>query len=153
LARRGEGLPWCPVTSCGSSGAANGRADEEYQVRPRDQVRANPLLHVEYAETGIEYGILFMFSLFCVILNMYVFMPYTGLTRQNALFIFLWLRHRNTSISIQQVGARAFFSCYVCSARGRVHDPSRRCYSEEGRGGLWSVWPHRRASLLLMLRM
>jgi len=42
----GEGLPCCPVTSCGSSGAANGRADEEYQVRARYQVRANPLLPV-----------------------------------------------------------------------------------------------------------
>jgi len=40
----GEGLPCCPVTSCGSSGAAKGRADEEYQVRAWYQVRANPLL-------------------------------------------------------------------------------------------------------------
>ena len=40
----GEGLPCCPVTSCGSPGAANGRAGEEYQVRARYQVRANPLL-------------------------------------------------------------------------------------------------------------
>jgi len=40
----GEGLPCCPVMSCGSSGAANGRADEEYQVRARYQVRASPLL-------------------------------------------------------------------------------------------------------------
>ena len=38
------GLPCCPVTSCGSSGAANGRADEKCQVRARYQVRANPLL-------------------------------------------------------------------------------------------------------------
>ena len=40
----GEGLPCCPVTSSGSYSAANGRADEEYQVRARYQVRANPLL-------------------------------------------------------------------------------------------------------------
>jgi len=40
----GEGFPFCQVTSCGSSGAANGRAGEEYQVRARYQVRANPLL-------------------------------------------------------------------------------------------------------------
>jgi len=40
----GEGLPCCPVTSRGSSDAANGRAGEEYQVRTRYQVRANPLL-------------------------------------------------------------------------------------------------------------
>jgi len=40
----GEGLPCCPVTSRGSSGAAKGRAGEEYQVRARYQVRANPLL-------------------------------------------------------------------------------------------------------------
>jgi len=39
-----EGLPCCPVMSCGSSGATNGRADEEYQVRARYQVRASPLL-------------------------------------------------------------------------------------------------------------
>jgi len=39
-----EGLPCCPVTSRGSSGASNGRAGEEYQVRARYQVRANPLL-------------------------------------------------------------------------------------------------------------
>jgi len=29
-------------------------------------------------------------------LNMLVSMLYTGLTRRNALFIFVWLRHRNT---------------------------------------------------------
>jgi len=29
-------------------------------------------------------------------LNVYVSMAYTGLTRQNTLFICLWLRHRNT---------------------------------------------------------
>jgi len=29
-------------------------------------------------------------------LNMYVYMSYTGLTRRNTVFIFLWLRHRNT---------------------------------------------------------
>jgi len=39
-----EGLPCCPVTSRGSSGAAHGHAGEEYQVRGRYQVRANPLL-------------------------------------------------------------------------------------------------------------
>ena len=47
----GEKLPCCPVTSCGSSvaangraDAANGRADEEYQVGARHHVRENPLL-------------------------------------------------------------------------------------------------------------
>jgi len=40
----GEGLPCCPVTSSRASGAANGRAGEEYQVKARYQVRANPLL-------------------------------------------------------------------------------------------------------------
>jgi len=40
----GKGLPCCPVTSSGTSGAASGRASEEYQVRARYQVRANPLL-------------------------------------------------------------------------------------------------------------
>jgi len=38
-------------------------------------------------------------------LKMYVSMSYTGLTRRNMLFIFLWLRHRNTSRSIQHVGS------------------------------------------------
>ena len=42
----GEGLPCCPVTSSGASGAANGRAGEEYQVEARYQVRANLLLCV-----------------------------------------------------------------------------------------------------------
>jgi len=40
----GEGLPYFPVTSRGSSGAANDRAGEEYQVRARYQSRANALL-------------------------------------------------------------------------------------------------------------
>jgi len=31
-----------------------------------------------------------------VTLNMYEFLSYTGLTRRNTLFIFVWLRHRNT---------------------------------------------------------
>jgi len=29
-------------------------------------------------------------------LNIYVSMSYTGLTRRDTVFIFLWLRHRNT---------------------------------------------------------
>jgi len=41
---RGGGLPYCPVTSRGSSGAPNDRAGEEYQVRARYQIRANALL-------------------------------------------------------------------------------------------------------------
>jgi len=40
----GEGLPYCPATSRGSSGAANDRPGEEYQVRERYQIRANALL-------------------------------------------------------------------------------------------------------------
>ena len=44
----GEGLVCSPVTSRGSSGAANGRAGEEYQVRARYQVGANPLLTHPY---------------------------------------------------------------------------------------------------------
>jgi len=40
----GEGLPHCPVTSRGSSGAANDRAGEEYQIRAPYQIRANALL-------------------------------------------------------------------------------------------------------------
>jgi len=41
----GEGLPCCLSTSSGTSSAANGRADEEYQVRARYQIRANALLN------------------------------------------------------------------------------------------------------------
>jgi len=37
-------------------------------------------------------------------LNTRVFMPYTGYTRRNTLFVLLWLRHRNTRIPIQHVG-------------------------------------------------
>jgi len=29
-------------------------------------------------------------------LNMYGFLSYTGFTRRNMVFIFVWLRHRNT---------------------------------------------------------
>jgi len=49
-------------------------------------------LHVEYAERGYEYGILFMFNLFLntCILNTYVSIAYTGGTKQNALFVFVW---------------------------------------------------------------
>ena len=39
----GLGLPCCPVTSRGSSGAAHGHAGEGYQVEARHQVRAHPL--------------------------------------------------------------------------------------------------------------
>ena len=42
----GEELPCCPVTHSGTSGASNGRAGKEYQVKARYQVRANPLLCV-----------------------------------------------------------------------------------------------------------
>jgi len=55
-------------------------------------------LHVEYAERKIKYSILFMFSPFSEYSNLeYVHvLSNTGFTRQNALFIFLWLRPRNT---------------------------------------------------------
>ena len=42
---------------------------------------------------------LFRCSLYCEYiktLNMYGFLSYTGFTRRNMLFIFVWLRHRNT---------------------------------------------------------
>jgi len=38
-----------------------------------------------------------------VTLNMYIFMSNTGFTTRNALFVFVWLRPRNTLISIQHV--------------------------------------------------
>jgi len=41
-------------------------------------------------------------------LNMHVSMSYTGSTRRNTVFIFLWLRYRNTSIPIQHVGLVQF---------------------------------------------
>ena len=47
-----------------------------------------------------EHNTVFYSCLSCFVntitLNMYVSMSYTGLTRRNTLFIFLWLRHRNT---------------------------------------------------------
>jgi len=49
-------------------------------VNVNRKVRSH-LLHVEYAERGHEYGILFIFSLLCeyiFTLNIYVSMPYTG---------------------------------------------------------------------------
>jgi len=42
LARGGEGLPCVPVTSSGSSGAANGRAGKLFQVRAPYRVGADP---------------------------------------------------------------------------------------------------------------
>jgi len=50
----GEGLPCCPVMSSGSSSAVNGRAGEEYQVKARYQVRANPLLLSQQKMTGVR---------------------------------------------------------------------------------------------------
>jgi len=52
----GEGLPYCPVTSRGSSGAANDRAGEEYQVRARYQIRANALLLIYVAPLSHPVG-------------------------------------------------------------------------------------------------
>ena len=47
---------------------------------------------------GIHYGILFIFACFMntVPLNVYIPMPYAGLTRRNTLFVFVWLRPKNT---------------------------------------------------------
>jgi len=41
---------------------------------------------------------------------MYLTMSNTGLTRRNTIFIFLWMRHRNTGISIQHVGRQTSLS-------------------------------------------
>jgi len=41
---QGSPPPCCPVTSSGTSSAADGRAGEQYQVKARYQVRANALL-------------------------------------------------------------------------------------------------------------
>jgi len=40
-------------------------------------------------------------------------MSYTGSTRRNTVFIFVWLRHRNTPISIQHVGRGRGVPCAV----------------------------------------
>jgi len=49
---------------------------------------------------GVEkqYGILFTFSLYMntLTLHVYVFLSNIGFTRRNTLFVFLWLRRRNT---------------------------------------------------------
>jgi len=42
----GGGLPSCPAPSRGTTGAANGRAGEQYQVKVQYEVRANTLLSV-----------------------------------------------------------------------------------------------------------
>jgi len=54
-------------------------------------------LHVEYAWYTIQYEIPFIFSLFMntVTLHIYTSRSYTGLSRRNTSFVFLWLRPRN----------------------------------------------------------
>ena len=52
-------------------------------------------LHSVYVASFYSYLACFMNT---VTLNMYMFMLYTGLTRRSALFVFLWLRPRNTLI-------------------------------------------------------
>jgi len=56
-------------------------------------------------ETTVFYSYLAC-SVNTLTLNKHEFLSYTGLTRRNMLFIFVWLRHRNTSIRIQHVGLR-----------------------------------------------
>jgi len=60
-------------------------------------------LHVEYAERGSEYGILFIFNLFCeyVPLAFVRIISYTGLARRNTVFIFVWLHHGLTLVASQ----------------------------------------------------
>ena len=67
---------------------------EEGGLRPKHRT-----LHVEYAERRIQYGILFISIarfMNTVKLNMNMFLSSTGFTARNTLFIFLWLRSRNT---------------------------------------------------------
>ena len=56
------------------------------------------VLHVEYAERRINYGILFIFSPFYEYrtLNVNMVLSNTGFTRRNTVFLFVWLRLRNT---------------------------------------------------------
>jgi len=65
-------------------------------------------LHVEYAGWGIKYGILFIVSLFYEYSDLeYVHFHViyrVQLIRRNTLITFVWLRHRNTWISIPHVG-------------------------------------------------
>ena len=51
---------------------------------------------------------------------MYVSMSYTGLHRRDTLFVFVWLRHRNTWIRIQQVGLTRGVETARASTGGRV---------------------------------
>ena len=54
-------------------------------------------LHVEYAERIRKHGILFIFSLFVYINLEYVRVPVIYRVNQaEQVFIFVWLRHRNT---------------------------------------------------------
>ena len=48
-------------------------------------------------------------------------MSYTGSTRRNTVFIFVWLRHRNTPISIQHVGRGRGVLCAVVVQYHRNH--------------------------------
>jgi len=55
-----------------------------YMLNTREEEK-NPVLY-SYLACGMN----------TVTLDMYVLMSYTGLHRYNTLFVFLWLRHRNT---------------------------------------------------------
>jgi len=61
--------------------------------------------------------------------NMYVSMSYAGLTRWNTVFVFLWLRPRNTWIPIQHVGL------YVRARRCDCGDAEREARQHEQRAG------------------
>jgi len=63
-------------------------------------------LHVEYAERRRTYGILFIVSRFVntLTLNMYGFLAYTGLTRRNTLFVFVWVNPAYTGSTRPEYG-------------------------------------------------
>jgi len=65
---------------------------------PQTSLQVALTLPVEYAEQGNTSDILFNLACFMntVALNVYVFLSSTVSTWRNALFVLLWLCHRNT---------------------------------------------------------
>jgi len=70
----------------------------------------DPICWIRGAKNRMQYSIHIYNLLNCFMntltLNMYVSMAYTGYTMRNTLFIFVWLRPRNTWIPIQHVCPR-----------------------------------------------
>jgi len=83
-----------------------GRRNAGGEVRRRGPLKVPcPTCWTREAQKKILYSISFSLLYEYINLNVYVSMSYTGLHRRNALFIFVWLRHRNTWIPVRHVGA------------------------------------------------